>query len=173
MPTTRRGIALSLLSLPLSRTTAAGYRCARTGLGGGRSPASSLPRTFLHQARKPRPRQSARRRTSELVQWIPDHSCISRSARYLCNQWLYRRLDSCALARAELGDLPKLQYLSLGANELTGPFPRELIGLPLARFVWASTELRAPPDDGFQQWVEWTYTHVGGGRSFPEGWCQR
>ena len=94
------------------------------------------------------------------------------SARYSCNQWLYRRLDSCALVWTGLGNIRKLQYLSLGANVLTGPILRELIGLPLARFAWASTELCAPPDDGFQQGLEWIYTHVGGGRSFAEGWRQ-
>ncbi len=62
----------------------------------------------------------------------------------------------------ELGNLRNLQYLSLVWNELSGPLPMELIGLPLVQFYWTRTDLCAPPDDDFQQWLEWIYTHDGG-----------
>ena len=62
----------------------------------------------------------------------------------------------------ELGNLQKLQHLRLQYNRLSGPLPRELIGLPLVQFYWASTDLCAPPDHDFQQWLEWIYTHHRG-----------
>ena len=53
----------------------------------------------------------------------------------------------------QLGNLADLGDLRLNSNELTGPLPRDLIGLPLWRFLWNRTDLCAPTDSAFQEWL--------------------
>ena len=63
----------------------------------------------------------------------------------------------------ELGNLGELDSLSVFGNPLTGPLPRELIGLPLTLFHWHDTDLCAPTDDEFQEWLDSIEDHRGNG----------
>lgn len=61
----------------------------------------------------------------------------------------------------ELGDLRNLRWLRLADNELNGPLPSDLIGLPLNYFRWDDTDLCAPTDDAFQEWLASIEDHSG------------
>lgn len=85
-----------------------------------------------------------------------------------------------------LGDLPAVGYLGLWGNDFTGylpaspgnlespevlyvhtldlsgPLPRSLMDLDLYWFHWYWTDLRSPPDDEFQAWLETIRHHEGG-----------
>ena len=63
----------------------------------------------------------------------------------------------------ELGNLSELNSLSISGNPLAGPLPRELIGLPLTLFHWHDTDLCAPADDDFQEWLDSIEDHRGNG----------
>ena len=52
-----------------------------------------------------------------------------------------------------LGNIPTLKELFIDENPLTGRLPRDLIGLPLQYFDWSDTDVCAPPDDAFQEWL--------------------
>ena len=62
----------------------------------------------------------------------------------------------------ELGNLANLQILQLSSNDLTGAIPRELIGLPLWSFHWHETDLCAPADQEFQDWLRSISDHRRG-----------
>ena len=54
----------------------------------------------------------------------------------------------------EWGQLRWLYWLTLYGNHLTGPLPRSLSGLEiLALFYFHDTELCAPLDSDFQEWL--------------------
>ena len=54
----------------------------------------------------------------------------------------------------ELGNLRILEFLSLDMNrELRGRLPLELIGVPLKVFWWDGTDLCAPADEEFLEWL--------------------
>ena len=53
--------------------------------------------------------------------------------------------------------------LHLLVNELTGPLPRDLIGLPLMSFLWNQTDLCAPTDSAFQEWLDSIEVHWSNG----------
>lgn len=61
----------------------------------------------------------------------------------------------------ELGNLRNLLVLLINDNLLTGRLPEELIGIPLIRFDWNNTDLCAPTDDAFQQWLSSIGNHTG------------
>jgi len=65
----------------------------------------------------------------------------------------------------QLGNLANLRMLHLLVNELTGPLPRDLIGLPLVSFLWNQTDLCAPTDSAFQEWLDSIEVH------WPNGNC--
>lgn len=54
----------------------------------------------------------------------------------------------------ELGDLGQLRILRLNDTLMSGQLPLELIGLPLRVFTWDGTDLCAPDDEEFQEWLE-------------------
>ena len=59
----------------------------------------------------------------------------------------------------QLGNLANLGILDLFSNELTGSLPRDLIGLPLWVFYWNDTDLCAPTDSAFQDWLDSISNH--------------
>ena len=54
----------------------------------------------------------------------------------------------------ELGDLRQLRVLRVNGTLLSGQLPLELIGLPLRVFTWDGTDLCAPDDEEFQEWLD-------------------
>ena len=55
---------------------------------------------------------------------------------------------------SEFGNLSAIKTLNLGDNpDLTGPLPRSLASLRLSDFVVRGTDLCAPPDKSFQDWL--------------------
>ncbi len=54
----------------------------------------------------------------------------------------------------EIGDLRKLRVLRVNGTLLSGQLPLELIGLPLRVFTWDETDLCAPGDEEFQEWLK-------------------
>lgn len=53
-----------------------------------------------------------------------------------------------------LTDLRSLEHLLLANNPLSGRLSRFLIRLPLERFHWHNTDLCAPADARFQEWLD-------------------
>ena len=75
------------------------------------------------------------------------------------------RLDRNALSGPvppELGALGTLRQFYLSYNELGGRLPSELTNLSLGTFFWDSTDLCAPGEQEFQEWLESINNHVGG-----------
>ena len=91
----------------------------------------------------------------------------------------------------ELGNLTELSFLTLGRNQLTGPLPselaietlrwldiasteltgripREFIAVPLSRFYWIPSDLCAPSDEEFQDWLD-SIEYQSGGPNCPSG----
>ena len=82
----------------------------------------------------------------------------------------------------QFGNLQDLEELILYSNRLTGPIPPglgnlqhlqdntamsgrlplELIGVPIRAFLWDGTDLCAPSDNGFQEWLASIRHHVDG-----------
>ena len=62
----------------------------------------------------------------------------------------------------ELGDIDNLRVLYLFNNQLTGSIPREFINIPLSVFFWYDTDLCAPADEAFQNWLASIPSHFGG-----------
>ena len=60
---------------------------------------------------------------------------------------------------ASLGNLEGLKFLAVNRTELSGRLPRALLGLDLDVFWWHVTDLCAPPDDEFQDWLETIPNH--------------
>ena len=60
-----------------------------------------------------------------------------------------------------LGELRTLTGFSIFANPLNGPLPTELIGIPLVLFHWYETDLCAPIDAAFQEWLDAIGDHSG------------
>ena len=68
----------------------------------------------------------------------------------------------------EFGSLEILTYLAASDNQLSGRLPRELMNVPLGEFHWHDTDLCAPADDEFQEWLR----SIGlnrGGANCPSG----
>jgi len=63
----------------------------------------------------------------------------------------------------ELGDLGSLRFLEIAGNPLSGPLPAELIRLDLWIFKWNNTDLCAPTDDDFQNWLNSIPDNEGNG----------
>ena len=57
------------------------------------------------------------------------------------------------LVPPELGDLGHLTALRLGSNALSGRLPQSLARVPLREFLYAGTELCAPPAAPFREWL--------------------
>lgn len=53
----------------------------------------------------------------------------------------------------ELGNIPQLVVMNIADNPLSGLLPRDLVKLPLAVFYWYNTDLCAPVDIAFQDWL--------------------
>ena len=62
----------------------------------------------------------------------------------------------------ELGNLRSLSQLELNSNPLSDRLPRDLIGLSLVMFHWDETDICAPSDNEFQDWLESIDDHEGG-----------
>ena len=95
---------------------------------------------------------------NQLTGPIPPEIGNLRDLRYL-NLQRNRLADALPL---EIGNLRKLGDFRLAGNGLRGRLPRELVGLPLQLFTWHSTDLCAPPDDAFQQWLKSIRTNLAG-----------
>ena len=54
----------------------------------------------------------------------------------------------------EIGNLGQLSILRVNDTLLSGQLPLELIGLPLKVFTWDGTDLCAPDDEEFQEWLK-------------------
>lgn len=63
----------------------------------------------------------------------------------------------------EIGSIGLLRTLSIAGNPLAGPLPGTLIQLTLERFHWNDTDLCAPADDVFQEWLNSIDDHLGSG----------
>jgi len=73
----------------------------------------------------------------------------------------------------ELGNLDSLRTFHLAVNELTGPLPGDLIGVPLVVFIWTDTDLCAPTDGAFQEWLDAIRVNFGNGNcdsGSPPAW---
>ena len=55
-----------------------------------------------------------------------------------------------------------LRILMLHSNQLSGPLPATLIGKRLHTFLWDHTDLCAPSDEAFQEWLSSIHVHRGG-----------
>lgn len=64
----------------------------------------------------------------------------------------------------EFGSLRNLGYLAIDHTALSGRLPRELIGLSLSLFHWNATELCAPTDAQFRDWLASIPNHSGNRR---------
>jgi len=63
----------------------------------------------------------------------------------------------------ELGSLQNLDFLNLEDNaSMSGRLPLELIGVPLEVFRWNGTDMCAPRDDAFREWLASIRYHQGG-----------
>ena len=54
----------------------------------------------------------------------------------------------------EIGNLDRLKVLRVNDTLLSGQLPLELIGLSLRVFTWDGTDLCAPDDEEFQEWLK-------------------
>jgi len=61
----------------------------------------------------------------------------------------------------EFGNLD-IFALTVSENQLSGRLPRELMNVSLRRFLWHDTDLCAPADDAFQEWLRSIGLHEGG-----------
>jgi len=61
----------------------------------------------------------------------------------------------------ELGSIGLLRTLSIAGNPLAGPLPGTLTRLTLESFHWNDTDLCAPTDDAFQEWLNSIDDHLG------------
>ena len=66
-----------------------------------------------------------------------------------------------------LGELHFLRHLDIAGNEIEGRLPRSLAGLPLENLIYTGTQLCAPQDTGFQQWLGRIAVHEGSGLTCP------
>ena len=80
--------------------------------------------------------------------------------------WQNQRLNGSV--PPELGKLDNLEELHLASTALSGRLPAELVGVPLADFAWNGTELCAPADDAFQEWLASIDRHAPGPNCPPE-----
>ncbi|WP_420635435.1 leucine-rich repeat domain-containing protein [Candidatus Palauibacter sp.] len=64
---------------------------------------------------------------------------------------------------SNLGQLTQLKELSVDGNELSGPLPLSLTARALTRFHYADTNLCAPADDMFREWLASIESHEGTG----------
>ena len=62
----------------------------------------------------------------------------------------------------EFGDLGNLELLGVNNTKLKGALPLDLIEVPLYVFQWYETELCAPTDEDFQEWLDSIVFHDGG-----------
>jgi len=62
----------------------------------------------------------------------------------------------------ELGGIGLLRTLSIAGNPLAGPLPGTLTRVTLESFHWNDTDLCAPTDDAFQEWLNSIDDHQGG-----------
>jgi len=61
-----------------------------------------------------------------------------------------------------IGNLESLGHLYVDRTDLSGPLPREMLGLSLTGFHWHSTDLCAPTDSEFRQWLASIARHTRG-----------
>ena len=63
---------------------------------------------------------------------------------------------------SELGDLGSLHRLKFNHTSLTGPIPGNFTDISLQQFHWHETDLCAPGDDEFRDWLDSIDDHMGG-----------
>ena len=66
-----------------------------------------------------------------------------------------------------LGGLSALRHLDIAGNALEGRLPRSLLDIALENFVYTDTQLCAPTDRGFLQWLGRIAVHEGSGITCP------
>ena len=66
-----------------------------------------------------------------------------------------------------LGGLSSLRHLDISGNELEGRLPRSLLEVNLENLVYSGTQLCAPRDRRFEQWLGGIAVHEGSGISCP------
>ena len=62
----------------------------------------------------------------------------------------------------ELGGLEDLRLLKINTTFLNGPIPRDFTDIRLAMFHWRATDLCAPGDVEFREWLASIEDHMGG-----------
>ena len=62
----------------------------------------------------------------------------------------------------ELGGLGSLRRLKINSTSLTGPIPGDFTDIPLQLFHWHETDLCAPGDEEFREWLASIDDHMGG-----------
>jgi len=78
-------------------------------------------------------------------------------------RWLY--LNDTGLAGSippEVGDLGSLRRLKINSTSLSGPIPGAFTDIPLQLFHWHETDLCAPGDEEFREWLDSIGDHMGG-----------
>ena len=68
---------------------------------------------------------------------------------------------------SSLGLLDQLTELLIGGNDLSGRLPSSLARLPIRELHYADTELCAPTEERFQEWLKSIPSHEGTGRACP------
>ena len=63
---------------------------------------------------------------------------------------------------SEIGSIGPLRTLSIAGNPLAGPLPGNLTQVTLGSFHLNDTDLCAPTDDAFQEWLNSIDDHQGG-----------
>ena len=66
-----------------------------------------------------------------------------------------------------LGDLARMTALRIGDNALRGRLPLSLAAVSLREFHYADTDLCAPTEESFQNWLDGIVSHEGTGADCP------
>ena len=96
------------------------------------------------------------RLSGPLPEWIEDLEDLE-----LLSIW---RNDFTGPLPAWVGSLGRLQHLDVAMTRMSGRLPRTLMDLDLFWFNWFDTDLCSPPDQEFQDWLDYLDTIQDGRR---------